>query len=152
MSNTIVDAMARALFVSTYADWAEEMNNRKGHHEEIPIACCGADWMDVAPVTTREAQDLAWLLCGKIEQANKLNIYCLAAKAWYADYPDSGDQRCSGYDEKFGHYLAMMAMGTGVGWWDDHVKFPLEVPYIEAALEVGLDWPAEKEATCSGTK
>jgi hypothetical protein len=154
MSNTIVEAMARALFVSTYVDWAEEMN-RQGH--DVEIACCGSDWMDVAPETTREAQDLAWYLLGRIEQANGTNIWALAAAAWRADFKSMDAEefccdRTLKFDKDFGHCLAMMAMGSGVGWWDDHVKFPLEVPYIETAFEVGLDWPVEKEATCSSTK
>lgn len=31
----------------------------------------------------------------------------------------------------FGHHVAMMALGHGVSWFDDHAKFQLKLPHIE---------------------
>lgn len=146
LSNTIVEGMARALFVSTYAEWAEEMCQR-GIDPLPPIAKGGEDWMDVAPETPKEAMVYAWRLCGMIEEANHLNIYCLAAAAHKADWPDRDPcDRPSGYDKMFGHYLAMQAMGHGVSWFDDHEKFPLHVPHVSFGPdEVGVQvLPAEE--------
>lgn len=35
------------------------------------------------------------------------------------------------YAADFGHYLAMMSLGEGVSWFDDHEMFPIELPSIE---------------------
>ena len=139
IQNEIVRSIARTLLVTTYAQLCDESEDPK-----LMRAGPGEDWMEVAPETTREAEDFAWRLCGKFEQANGMNIYCLAAKAWYADYPDSGDQRVKGYDDKFGHYITMMALGEGVSWFDDHVEFDLKVPSIDCTFDdAGFEWPEE---------
>jgi len=83
--NEIVEGMARALYVSTYADWADE---KRSQGCKIKIARGGEDWLDVAPETTQAAREQAWRLCGQLEQANNRNIYCLAAAAARADWPD----------------------------------------------------------------
>lgn len=35
----------------------------------------------------------------------------------------------------FGHYLATMALGLGVGWFDDHERFPLVVPIFHHEID-----------------
>jgi len=85
----IVTAMARALFVSVWAD-NEEENGR---------TYSGSDLMDVAPVTPDDARDLALTLYGKIEQASRMNMWALLAAARRADGNTADD---ADYAESFG--------------------------------------------------
>jgi len=111
----IIEGMARALWVS---DWAQR-------EEEKGVSFSGMELMDIAPPTPQGAEDAARLLAGGIIQANKASLTRLLAKASKADgdYADPED---------FGHYLAMMALDTGVSWFDRHEEFPLKVPPFEA--------------------
>lgn len=129
---TIIEGMARALFVSAYADYCDS----EGADPNLPIATCGTDWMDVAPATPQYAIDAANRLLGKFEERNHRSIWVLLAKAVEADeLPVDHSHRDAEYVRLFGHYLAMGALGHGVSWFDDHEEFPLEFPYIEFELE-----------------
>jgi hypothetical protein len=114
----IVEAMARALFVSAWADAEEEEGRSFGG---------GVDLMDVAPKTSAEAKQHAKKLAKQFEQKNGMSLDELLAKAAEADDASVDSE----YARDFGHYLAMQAMGHGVSWFDDHKKFPLKVPYTE---------------------
>jgi hypothetical protein len=88
--------------------------------------------MDIAPETTDDALAEAWRLMGRIEQANGLDIhaaYCKALKADGQDYYAEGVAEANA--DEFGHYLAMEALGHGVGWADDHEPHGLQLPLIE---------------------
>ena len=113
----VVKAMARAMFVSAWAD-AEEEGGRKFGRVEL---------MDIAPKTSPEAKQHAEKLAKQFEQKNGMSLDELLAKAAEAD----GAEIDSDYAEEFGHDLAMQAMGHGVSWFDDHEKFPLKVPQTE---------------------
>jgi hypothetical protein len=115
----IIEAMARALFVSAWAD-AEEQEGRSFGG--------GVDLMDVAPKTSAEAKQHAKKLAKQFEQKNGMSLDELLAKAAEADKDADID---SDYASDFGHYLAMQAMGHGVSWFDDHEKFTLNVPKTE---------------------
>jgi hypothetical protein len=125
--NTIIDGMARALFVQAYADAVEQ------GEIDVAAACMGQDWMDIAPETPKYAYNQAWRLLGKIEELNKSSIHSLHYQAYKADginyYHDEE------YARLFGHYLAMQSLGHGVSWFDDHTKFDLKLPYFEFELE-----------------
>lgn len=129
MNSPVVEAMARALFVSAYADHCDE----EGSDPNLPRAMCGSDWMDVAPPTPQYALDAANQLLGRIEQLNGTNIWALLARAVKAD--GHVYQQNEEYVRLFGHYLAMQSLGHGVGWFDDHEKFELKLPHIEFMLE-----------------
>jgi hypothetical protein len=134
--NTIVEAMARALFVSAYADHCDE----DGSDPDLPRAGPGEDWMDIAPPTPQYAVDTANRLLGRYEEANKTNIWALLFKAAVEDgeIPKDGtlmNLPLPKYASDFGHYLAMMALGHGVSWFDDHVEFDLVVPHVEFIWE-----------------
>lgn len=116
----VVEAMARALFVTAWADAEEEAGNT------YP----GEELMDVAPKTSAEAKRHAEKLAKQFEQKNGMSLDELLAKAAEAD----DEEIDSDYAREFGHYLAMQAMGHGVSWFDDHEKFPLKVPHTEFYL------------------
>lgn len=146
LEETVVIAMARAFFVSAWADEQEE-NGRN-----YP----GQDLMDVAPETPEYALRFAYKFLGMIEQANDNNIYSLVEQAAAADGYQKDDilqftreNRLDTYKNAtlraieatqgkfvsdFGHYLAMQGLGHGVSWFDDHGRFEIEIPLVEFHL------------------
>ncbi len=116
--------MARALFVLEWSDREDEAGrNYPGQALE-----------HVAPPTPREATDAAHNLAGRFEQLNGYGINSLLRQAALADgRPDKIPP--DNYAEDFGHYLAMQALGHGVGWFDDHARFPLRFPRFEFRWE-----------------
>lgn len=106
----IVAGMARALFCTDWAEWRE-------------VAGFAHSNSALAPPTTRDYENLAWRLVGKYEQANNCHWSVLLSRAVRAD---NAFVDC----EAFGSDLAMMAMGSGVSWFDDHENFDLVVPEI----------------------
>lgn len=125
--DTIIKAMARAMFVTAYADAVE--------NEEIEgeTACMGTDCMDVAPPTPIEAVHEAWRLAGIMQAVNNnTSLPCLLLLAVAADELDYNNLP-EGYADSFGHYMAMEALGHGVSWKDDHadpgIKFPVCFEY-----------------------
>jgi hypothetical protein len=138
MEDTIAEAMGRALFVCAYAD-AIEAGEIEGDK-----AGTGQDWMDVAPATPRRFLNDGWRLLGKFEQLNGMHIACLWAAACRADGVDSAEPP-SEHVDKFGHYLAMQALGHGVSWFDDHERFDLKCPRVESYVDQNdmADWPTQ---------
>lgn len=124
-SGTLLKFIARTLFVCAWAD--EEENDGRSYP--------GQELFDVAPETPVTALVLAGVLLGRIEEQNHAPYYILIKRAADADAvtPEEIDE------EQFGYSLAMMALGHGVSWFDDHAKFDLKVPNIEVLPEdVGL--------------
>jgi hypothetical protein len=145
--NTIINAMARAFYVSAWAERQEE----KGR------SFAGQELMDVAPKTPKFVRDFALMFAGRLHEANDcagslLVLLNEAAKAdvletkgldksevplWFqhpyleSEVSELTDDK---YASDFGHYLAMQAMGHGVSWFDDHAKFDLKVPHVEFYL------------------
>ncbi len=113
----ILDGMARAMFVDRWV-WQEEEDGRT-----YP----GQDLMNCAPETPHEAEAAALYLAGMIDQANGTTLHCIAAAAVRAEGKAIDES-------ELGHYLAMMAMGHGVSWFDDHATFPLVVPDFDPCL------------------
>ncbi len=130
----IYEAMARAMFVSDWADRQEE----KG--KTYP----GMDLMDVAPPTSRDALLAARALAAAVIKDNNVkSLTDLYARALNAG--GEGDAR------KFGHYLAMQAMGHGVSWYDDgNPEFGLKLPHFEYYSDRGR--AAQKLGHASGRR
>lgn len=63
-----------------------------------------------------------------IEELNGKSLLDLVEDAAKADGIVDPDE---GYKIRFGECLAWMSMGAGVSWFDDHKRFPLDVPYRE---------------------
>jgi len=105
--DAIRESVARTLWVSHYADAVED-----GEYDG-PRAGPGEDWFDVAPDAPSErlANGLAMsLIVGAHANANHTAAHYLR----WTEYT-TGD----GTPERYGHCLAMQAMGHGVGLWDD---------------------------------
>jgi hypothetical protein len=117
LRDEIVDAMARTLYVTDWADREEE----KGR--TYP----GENLFDVAPATTREAYRAGNKLADRIEERNKMSLdalYALAATA-------PGQHLREPTPEDFGYAITMQSLGHGVGWSDDHPEIPMKLPHIE---------------------
>jgi hypothetical protein len=115
-----VKGAARAYWVTS---WASEM-------EERGKSFSGMDLEDVAPETPLDAYVAAGVLTGLLTALNRTSVYTLADRAAKADGTDGVAAH------EFGWYLAMMSMGEGVGWFDNHETFKLEVPMMEYHPEI----------------
>lgn len=116
MKDTIINHMARTLFVNAYANEVEE-----GTLPGFPKASQGQNWMDVAPATPQSAQEAAKKLYEKIEELNA---------------PQTMESICEESQAKeLGYCLVMEALGSGVSWADNHEDHGLKIPNIEAYLD-----------------
>jgi hypothetical protein len=129
----IVDSAARAFYVDT---WANRIEEREGM---LPRG----DLMDAAPSTPRSAERFARKFIKEVERMNRgIPIDDLYERA--ANMP--GKHYRAPTPSDFGHYLAMEAMGHGVGWHDDHPKvepaiaFPGADYYYGGTGEIGGRW------------
>lgn len=139
--DTIIEAAARALWVSAYMDHVE--GDDPDSAPDLALACpfgdpahprpgAGEDWMDFAPPTGNAARVKARELIDQIEARNACEIgaHLAALMALWAVYGKGAMPE----PEKFGHYLAMEALGHGVSWADDHAGHCLKIPHIEFYL------------------
>ncbi len=129
----IVGAMARALFVTAWADAEEEAG--RTHHGEL---------MDLAPETTPEAIDAAEALSREFEEKNQT-----AFDVMYETAAAMEDHDVSPTPEDFGHYTAMEALGHGVSWKDDHPKHGFAVPNVDFSVTPAQYGELEPEL-CAG--
>jgi hypothetical protein len=135
--NEILDAMARAIFVSSWAnewenlfqDYDRKFLQEAGAAADIEVPNFqGAELMDLAPPTEPEAYQVAQKMYDAIEQANGIDLATFLPPGQSEDdYFDRSD---------FGHYLAMQVMGTGVRWSDSHPDHGLKMPYMEGYVSV----------------
>lgn len=135
--HAILAGMARAIFVTSWANWVDESPSRR---DLAPGP--GGDWDDAAPATPRSAETAARKLWRMYEALNG-PMFQLLQQAAFADgarraargrpgHIGGSDLITAEYADSFGHYLAMMAMGHGVSWFDDHERFELQTPNFEA--------------------
>lgn len=126
ISAEIRQHMARAFFASAWADQCDESGN------ENRIA--GREIMDEMPeqVDPSAEQAAKTLELGLLEKNKQFS--CLAGVLdWLQTVPSPGGDRPRNA-EMLGHYLAMQAMGHGVGLYDafgDQTYEFLTVPYVE---------------------
>lgn len=121
--DTVITAMARALFVQAYASREEEAGRGIGP---------GEDWTDHAPPTTAAAWYAAEKLGNAIEKLNLIGLNTLYG-ACAAYYPS--EHRVEPQPDDFGFYLAMQSVGSGLAWADDHPDPGLRVPRTEFHLD-----------------
>ncbi len=121
----ILEGASRALFLSAYANAAEEEGS------DLPAAGPGEDWDDVAPDTPEAAKDSARSLLNRVGELhwersaepgqrtadNADSILQRPCADWIRAGGDGG--RSWTAEEHFGHCLAMQALGYGVGLIDD---------------------------------
>lgn len=127
----IKDGMARAIWVTSFADWVEGLPKA----QQRELAPGGGDWNDAAGETPRSALEAGQALVELYEQANDKPIADLFRTAAQAD----GRKPSSRLADLFGHALAMQALGTGVAWTDDHKPFPLKRIHFQAWLDASPD-------------
>lgn len=137
-----IEGAARCFFVCAYADFVEE-EEREDDGYDYPSAGGGCDWYDYAPERTPPAAyAAAGELWAHLETLNKATAPCgvisLIDQAAKANGDDEIDV------EHFGRDCAMMALGTGVSWFDDNSEFPLETPYMDCGT-VDFDPAAYRE-------
>lgn len=116
----ILDGAARALFLSAYANAVDDAEE---HPDDYPEGFAdrgagpGEDWDDVAPETPPEARDSARRLLDRMGGDDNVSRLCAA---WMeAGGSDGGSAYFDSAEERFGHCLAMQAIGSGVGCEDD---------------------------------
>jgi hypothetical protein len=130
----ILAGMERAIWVTSYADWVENMTKAERKAAGTPVNLDGVDWSRDAPPAPASAQMAAQDLYLAYERANGSKtpgqLYELAV---HADGASATDELA----DTFGHYLAMMALDTGVSWFDDHAQFPLKEASFEAHCDDG---------------
>lgn len=134
INEMIEQAMARAFFSSAYANQYDEAI-------EPGFSMAGRDFMDVLPAEI----DPAALHAARTLKFDALRAnQCASLVALYLNAHDAlvmpaGDRALN--PDMFGHYLAMQAMGHGVGLLDafgEAVHAAVKVPYVEfsgASLE-----------------
>lgn len=135
----IMNGMADALWVSAFAYWVESIGGRREAEKRgIDVPAGGEDWADVAPDVPEEAHTAARALAEALENDNACDLLDLMRRAGViATRATAPKQRYDMEQEQrlFGWYLAMMAMGTGVSWFDDHPRFEIVVPSIETSFD-----------------
>jgi hypothetical protein len=133
MKDDFLKGMATILWGLAWADHVEEANcyNLSG--------CKIEDHMPEIP-------DLAWKYAEdirrRIEDENHASLGVLFTRALWADGKDPEKHR--NLEERFGECLAYQALGHGVSWFDDHEEFPIEIPYVDDALDFELQRYAEE--------
>lgn len=126
----ILNAMARAFFASAWADLQDE----KDPEDSTAVNLSGKEIMDVMPTEIDPAaRHAAKTLQFDLLRTNEW-LQDLTALVDYIQYriPHGGDRPRT--PEMIGHYLAMQAMGHGVGLRDAFGKAAYEtihVPYVE---------------------
>lgn len=126
--DTIREAIARAFFVSNYADAYDRAKEDGIDVDELDHAGSGQDWFD------EDAYEYADKFIADLERVNGKSLEELFYQALDRDQLTVGQAPKYPFDsleEEFGHYLAMEAMGHGVEWSDDHSDHGIDVPYAE---------------------
>ena len=144
--NDIREAMAKAFFASSYADQYDEAASDGA---DMPFNPSGCDWMDLIP----DDIDPAALHAARTLEFDLVHVNGCTLEQLYqraeAIGPNGDREFC---EDMIGHYLAMQAMGHGVGLYDafgQAVYDAIKVPYIEFSgysLERDyFDLPASEE-------
>jgi hypothetical protein len=119
VSDAFVNGMARILWGNAWADHAEE-------HDCFNLS--GQEVTEVMPEIPEVVYRKAERLSGAIEQANGLSLPAIFSQAMKAEGKTVEHEDYWGADaEGFGSYLAHMAVGSGVSWFDDHAEFKLSL-------------------------
>ena len=139
-AGTILDAIARTLWV---CHWVDEHENRRENDDshELPWSA-GSKYEEVAPETPAAAYIDAARLVGQIEARNSLQIDACWARALTRDGTEwdlLDDEDTAKSKEEFGHCIAMTGLGSGVSWMDNHEDYDLEVPEICCGYMPSID-------------
>lgn len=132
MESLILEAMAKAFFASAYADAYDSAVSEGIDPGFNPSGC---EWMDLLPEEMDPAAEhAARTLAMDLQRVNggmSLDELFMLTESVIAEH-GGGDRDLS--SEMFGNYLAMQAMGHGVGLSDafgQAVDDAITVPYVE---------------------
>lgn len=146
----ILAGMERALWVTSWADWVENLSKEERKQHGVPVSLSGLDFSKAAteapPSALLAAQDLYLL----IERANGKTPGELFQKACEVDGCEWDDENA----ETFGHYLAMQSLKHGVSWFDDHKEFPIKFPRSFEAhyMDGDLWWSPQVQSRQNGVR
>jgi len=131
--STIIDEIARTLWLQHWRSEHEGKREKDPDHQ-VPWRR-GEPMTDQLPPTPKGALMDAGRVVGMVEERTGLQIDACWARALKRDGRDW--EQLNEFDkeeskEEFGYCVAMMALGTGVSWMDDHEEWDLEVPQVEA--------------------
>ena len=121
MKATIIEHAAKAFFGSA---WANMQDNALEDAETVNLSGC--EILDVMPEVDPSAIEYAETLIEETERLNKMSIEDILELC--ASDTDGCDRECNA--EMFGHYLAMHAMGSGVGL-ESVTNELIKTPYAE---------------------
>lgn len=153
---TIINSMARTLFVLSYTDWCDtwdEANDPERRPADAISARSGEDWFDVAPdgYVSEDCARLAAVLYGRIWQAWGADPWLVLY--WNDHTGDTAAGRRALHD--WGHYAIMSLLGHGVCFEDVHdtLRGPpsdpdreYEVPCLNIDVPVWPGrWPGDDE-------
>ena len=120
----IIASMVRSLFVASYANAWEAGDIPR----TLPHAGAQQDWFDHAPES--DCGELAALKLAMLYE--DINCCCLLRLYNHFAYTE-GPHLKAPTKKDFGYCLVMQALGSGVGWGDDHPGAEtMRVPHIEA--------------------
>jgi len=146
-----VDSMARTLFVCAYADLQDDLREL---NRDYVSPGHGGDWFDLAPETPPHARDYALILYGRLgfslpvvitnaAWSDILDRHNLTNVPYRWQRPDLESEVenliTDEYITEFGHCMAMMSLGHGVSWFDNHARLDLPRVHFEYSLEVPED-------------
>lgn len=134
IEDPLIDSMARTLWVNAWADWNESYGK---------VNTSGKELMDIAPRTPKRAALMAALLLGRFVRANgDWGVWWVVKLASEAEGIE-WEEVCAGWHNLWlrdlGHCLVMMALGSGVSWFDDHAEFELVIPSEEVDISGFFD-------------
>jgi hypothetical protein len=138
-----------------YADWVEGMSKaERKAHGDVPVSLQGVDWDEDAPGTPDAAEQAARELAELYEAENGVSLDVLWDRALTADGITDPDERVGADESVFGRYLAHMAVGSGISWFDDHAQFDLKGVFAFECSFDGeyLDWSGRIEKTYNPAK
>lgn len=118
MKAEIIEHAAKAFFGCAWANMQEESTEG--------VSLSGCEILDIAPETDPSAIEYAELLIEGTERVNRKTIEDILS--FCESDSDGCDRECS--SEMFGHYLAMHAMGSGVGL-ESVTNKKIRTPYAE---------------------
>jgi hypothetical protein len=133
MHNQILNGMARAFFACAWADQCEGSDNA-GIMSGRDIMALMPSEIDPAAIHAADTLAIGFISANILPPispvATNQGLRVLYRKACELD-PDGADRELT--PELFGHYLAMQAMGTGVGLesFGYAVRDFFNVPYVE---------------------
>lgn len=156
----IRNGMARTLWTTSYADYADQWhdNARHGDGGDDPPdkAKGGQNWEKIAPATPAAAVKAADDLVELYEKAGGQPLWTLFMIALYVDRDLDNEYELEAENEgdldvagMFGSDLAMQALGHGVGWSDSHKlkrkdgRAQLDIPRVNFECRYdgeNLDW------------